>query len=316
MGAVAHPALRQDAICVQVFKPYAEGLERAGFEVHTDMPQGTYSLALVLIPKNQREAEYDLARAARVLPSDGLLVCAADNKAGGTRLEGMLEKLGFSGIHALSKNKARVVWGKKSQETGAMQPWLEAGAVQPIEGGAYQSRPGLFSWDRLDKGSALLLKYMPESFSGRGADFGCGYGALSRAVLKSGAVETVWCADADARALECCRLNLRDERAAMLWADLTKIQPALSGLDFIVMNPPFHEGKTESAVIGQAFIETAAAALKPGGAIWMVANTHLPYETILKTRFSDIEKLHEGGGFKVFKAVAAGPNRRNSARPG
>ncbi len=35
----------------------------------------------------------------------------------------------------------------------------------------------------------------------------------------------------------------------------------------------------------------------------MVANAHLSYENLLHEVFFSVEKLHEGQGFKVFKAV-------------
>ena len=36
---------------------------------------------------------------------------------------------------------------------------------------------------------------------------------------------------------------------------------ALQDLDFVVMNPPFHDGGTEDRSLGEAFIRRAAAVL-------------------------------------------------------
>ena len=48
----------------------------------------------------------------------------------------------------------------------------------------------------------------------------------------------------DRRAVECARRNVSDPRASFHWADIADGEPTLSGLDFVVMNPPFHgEGK-------------------------------------------------------------------------
>ena len=52
-----------------------------------------------------------------------------------------------------------------------------------------------------------------------------------------------------------------------------------------------------------AFIRQAAAMLKRGGTLWMVANRHLPYEAELKAAFKRVTPLEEGGGFKLFEAV-------------
>jgi 16S rRNA (guanine1207-N2)-methyltransferase len=74
-------------------------------------------------------------------------------------------------------------------------------------------------------------------------------------------------------------------------------------LDFIVMNPPFHEGKSRDTDIGADFIKTAAQALRPEGVLWMVANANLPYELTLKVQFKKADKIFEGQGFKIFRAV-------------
>jgi 16S rRNA (guanine1207-N2)-methyltransferase len=68
------------------------------------------------------------------------------------------------------------------------------------------------------------------------------------------------------------------------------------------MNPPFHEGSSTLPRIGAAFIERAASCLRPGGALWMVANAHLPYEKILAASFSRSDRLRESNGYKVYKA--------------
>lgn len=169
--------------------------------------------------KNAREAEYDLARAWESLEKGGVLIAAADNKAGGTRIAKMLETLSGKKVQSLSKNKARVGWVGKTSAGHAktLQSWVDQGQVQKIMEGAFHSRPGLFSWDGLDKGTACLLPVLPQDLSGKGADFGCGYGAISRAVLEIPSVETLTCVDADARAVACCRTNMKKYKGARIF---------------------------------------------------------------------------------------------------
>src|SRR5690606_39356015 len=56
--------------------------------------------------------------------------------------------------------------------------------------------------------------------------------------------------------------------------------------DFIVMNPPFHQGREAEPDMGRRIIKAAAVALKPGGRLLMVANRQLPYERTLAEVFS------------------------------
>ena len=68
---------------------------------------------------------------------------------------------------------------------------IAAGALQQVEGLDAWSQPGVFAWDRVDPGTALLAQVLP-SLKGAGADLGCGFGALSLVALRSPAVTKSW----------------------------------------------------------------------------------------------------------------------------
>ena len=50
-------------------------------------------------------------------------------------------------------------------------------------------------------------------------------------------------------------------------------------------------------------IAAAAAAMRLGGRLWLVANRHLPYEAVLQEHFGEVRVVATRGGFKVFEAV-------------
>ena len=77
----------------------------------------------------------------------------------------------------------------------------------------------------------------------------------------------------------------------------------MGALNFVVSNPPFHDGGAEDTRLGQAFIRKAAGLLKKGGVLWIVANRHLPYEAELKDAFKRVDMIADSGGYKVFEAV-------------
>ena len=74
-------------------------------------------------------------------------------------------------------------------------------------------------------------------------------------------------------------------------------------------------GKAEFLNPGQSVKDRAAlwiirdaekrGALRKGGALWMVANMHLPYEGVLEPLFARVERRDDGGGYKVFEARKA-----------
>ncbi len=132
-----------------------------------------------------------------------------------------------------------------------------------------------------------MIENLP-ALSGRGADLGCGLGILAHAVLASPKVTALALVDNDRRAVEASRRNVDDPRVTVTWADARATDAVPERLDFVVMNPPFHDGGAEDRALGQAFIRRAAASLRPGGTLWLTANTHLPYEATLGEVFKEV----------------------------
>ena len=96
--------------------------------------------------------------------------------------------------------------------------------------------------------------------------------------------------------------NVEDPRVVIEQADVRTL--AVNGdLDFIVTNPPFHDGGAEDKRLGQNFIRQAAAMLKKGGVLWLVANRHLPYEADINEAFKRVRMAADAGGYKVFEAI-------------
>lgn len=310
IGAQAYPllaTLRPDVW--QPFKPLAEGL--AGLNRLEHIPEdGSYDLVLVNIPKQVEEAKHWIASGLYALKSSGILVAAAANDANGARLSKWAKDLGLP-FEADSRNKAKVISVSRPATLPALvADWRHSGQKQKVQIGdgiTFLSQPGVFGWDKIDDGSALLAAHLPADLKGIVADFGAGTGYLSGEILKRCAgVSALWLAEADARALDCAKENLENVRGMRtleyLWADLTK-PAALPPLDAIVMNPPFHLGKKTENALGLSFLQTAAHHLKKGGRLYVVANAHLPYEQTLRDRFAQLRLLAQDGGFKVYEAV-------------
>lgn len=290
---------------VQYWAGPATRLRARGYVVRGDVPDGgvVFDRVIVHVPKQMDEMQYLLAAGWRVLKPGGDLIAVAANDAGGSRLGPVLNDAGLD-VSELSKAKCRVV---RVMKDGANIPvdWLEYGAFRVNPDTQMTTCPGLFSWDRVDVGSALLRDHLPSTLSGVGADFGCGYGFLSHTVMdRCAGVTLLHGLDADARAVAAATMNMKlyGDRFRGHHVDI----PAgsqLTGLDFIVMNPPFHTGARESHDLGRAFIARAQESLRKGGIMVMVANAHLGYEVDLNRLFSAVNKLYEGGVFKIYQCV-------------
>ena len=298
--------------CQQGFKPFADALARGGLEAGEPSVGERFDAVLVLPPRQRDEARALYARAALHAQAGGIVLAAAANAEGARSAEGDFVRL-FGPVRSLSKSKCRVFWATvgESLDQDLLAQWGALDAPRRIEGG-YLSRPGLFAWDRVDPASALLAEHLPADLHGRVADLGAGYGYLATQVIaRCPAVNAVDLYEADARALEPARANLAEAVGAsaravdvrVYWHDVT------AGLaqryDAIVSNPPFHQGRADLPELGRAFIDSAAAALVPGGRLWMVANRHLPYEATLAARFARVRAVATREGFKVIEAVRA-----------
>lgn len=263
-----------------------------------DVDDAVFDAVTVRAPAGAVERRYALAQALRTLAAGGRLTVFAPKDRGGLRLKKELQALGCE-VGESARRHHRICVSLRPDVIVGLQEAIDAGAPRQIAENGLWTQPGVFSWDRLDAGTNALLQVLP-AFSGVGADFGSGIGLLALNVLTSPKVTKLSLVELDRRAIEVSRRNVTDPRAQIVWADAR--HSGLKDLDFVVSNPPFHEGGGEDKSLGQAFIRAAATALRKGGALWIVANRHLPYEAILAENFAKVRLVAEGGGYKVFEA--------------
>ncbi|MFZ4122813.1 MAG: class I SAM-dependent methyltransferase [Caulobacterales bacterium] len=263
---------------------------------------GSFSAITLLAPAGTLERRFAMAQALLALAAGGALTTIAPKDKGGARMRKELEAFGCA-VEETSKRHHRLCVVRRPKALTGVDDALALGGPQVVEAIGLWSQPGVFSWDRVDPGSALLASRLP-AFTGHGADLGCGIGFLSLHVLNSPAVERLDLIDIDRRAIDAAGRNVVDPRVHLVWGDARSGDGPAKALDFVVMNPPFHMAATEDKALGQAFIAGAARRLRPGGACWLVANRHLPYEAALTAAFKSVRLDHEANGYKVFEARA------------
>ncbi len=308
-------------LLLEDFEPQADRLAQRGWTVQPvpatsddlrarlQTDHGTLPRVILYVPGKQRErALGDLALLAETLAEGGVLAMAVANTGGAARSQSDLNDL-FGGVGVLSKHKCRVLWAAKGAEfqTGLAAEWIAGATARTLpllpEKSPIATAPGLFAWDRIDAGSALLAAHLPASLAGVVADLGCGWGYLSAEILaRCPGVTRIDAVEADSRAVALARQNLPDPRVSVRWADAT--QPhGTAEWDAVVMNPPFHQGRAAVPDLGKAFIRAAAHGLKPGGKLLLVANRSLPYEADLEAAFASWRSLIDQDGFKLLEAT-------------
>lgn len=289
------------------YKPSHDALTAAGFNVlpadSVGLPEA--QLTIIVPPRQRDQARAMYARALLAAPEGAAVLACLPNTLGGKTGQDVLKMLAGD-AESLSKHKCRAFWTLKhdamiDQELAA--EWIGEDAPRQIEPGLW-SRPGLFSWDRIDPGSEMLADSVPEYTKGIGVDLGAGYGFLSREILAHcPQVERMDLVEAEYRALVCQEQTMLPHagRHTIRWADVLKNLPPAT-YDFAVMNPPFHTGRADNNELGRSFIRAAAQTLRNGGTLWMVANRHLPYEDELTRCFKAHETIEDDDGYKIIRA--------------
>lgn len=279
------------------FKPDFDFFAAQGFRTQAvEKP----ALAIICLPRAKADGRAMLAAAA------GAAMIVVD----GQKTDGIdsalkdLRALGLDVSEPVSK-----AHGKLAKVTPG--PALLAWAATPREvGDGFVTLPSVFSADGPDRGSVLLAQALPAKLPPRVADLGAGWGYLSRAILAREGVKELELIEAEADALTCARLNVQDERAQFIWADVVA-HKTRKPWDAVVMNPPFHAGREAEASLGMGFIHAAHRGLMPSGSLWMVANRHLPYDKLLASLFKQVEVI---GGDSAFRVTRASYPIRGQAR--
>ena len=298
--AVLHPgegvdlsALPKDrVVVVSPMATVCAGFAARGYEVSPEMPADVrFAASIVCLTRARAEAQALVA--AAMARTDGVVIVDGQKTDGAdSMLKGMRARGAVSG--PISKAHGKIYWADGGAD---FSDWAKGPELHP---GGFWTAPGVFSADGVDPASELLVQALPEVMVGTVADLGAGWGYLSAHILTRD-VKAVHLVEAHDMALQCARHNVTDPRAQFHWADATTWTPP-ELVDAVVMNPPFHAGRVADPSLGRAFIAAAARILNPHGALWMVANRHLPYEEALTNAFTKVVDLDGDARFKLVRA--------------
>jgi 16S rRNA (guanine1207-N2)-methyltransferase len=281
------------------------------------MESGSADVAILRIPSGKVPARQALRDAYRVLRPGGRCWLAGANDDGVKpalrhleELFGGASVLGYRGGHRLAV--AVRPDADPPPPDAPEAPWLDADHFHrfTIDAGGYAytvcSRPGVFSWDRLDRGTAALLETMDVTGAQRILDLGCGYGIVGTAAARLNDVAHVTLADAGIEAVRSSRCTVAANgvagRCTVIASDVAHAVPDAS-MDLVLANPPFHTGRTTDLDVPAQFIRDAARVLVPGGRFCLVANRTLPYEVWIRACFGAVTTPLDGREFKVLAAT-------------
>ncbi|NCO37987.1 MAG: methyltransferase [Armatimonadetes bacterium] len=169
----------------------------------------------------------------------------------------------------------------------------------------FLSDRGVFSKDRIDPGTRLLIDTVALPHAARFADWGCGYGVVGIRLAARDATARGVLVDVNRRAVFLAAENARRNGVANVSA---VVGDGLSGfaakkvLGAIVSNPPIRAGRT---VLRQMLAESHAR-LQPHGQLWLVARTQQGARSLardMEQLVGPVETVSRKSGYRVLRAT-------------
>jgi 16S rRNA (guanine1207-N2)-methyltransferase len=275
----------------------------------------SFDVVAVELPKGRRLAQRWLAQAWAALRPGGSLYLAGANALGVQSVLKDAGELFGPGVILDYKKGNRVARftrpaGMPDKPDWLGEPgilpgsWHEFTLETPLGELSLVSLPGVFSFDRLDDATCLLLGQMRITADDRMADLGCGYGLLGLVAARMGAAR-VDLLDANLLAAAAAQENIRRLGLSNAQALPSDVLRAVTGQTYtrILTNPPFHAGKGVDYQVAAAFIQQSRAALEPDGELLLVANRFIRYEKMMEAQFRQVSVKAEDGRYRVIAAV-------------
>jgi 16S rRNA (guanine1207-N2)-methyltransferase len=272
---------------------------------------GPADVALLDVPKGREHVRAYLWTAAQTLRSGGQLYLAGSN-AGGAKSAIKDAAALFGGAPVLGyKSSRRIALGTRPDVLSVPAEWDDTLLWEPQTrtiarpGGAFTvvTMPGVFSWDHLDDGTALLLDHLDITPGEDVLDLGCGTGMIGLAAGRAGARVTL--VDDDLLAVRCAResaaINGLADHCEALPSDVTA---AIRDRQFdrVLSNPPFHQSIEVTTGITERFIRESFDVLRRGGRLRIVANRFLPYDRVMRDVFGSVGAIAETGRYFVLES--------------
>jgi 16S rRNA (guanine1207-N2)-methyltransferase len=274
---------------------------------------GTFDVVGMDLPKGRKSAQRWLIEAFNLLSQGGALYLAGAKDWGvQTAIKDAEEIFGEGNILAYKKGNRIVRFHKKQDrlpENGwwrvpgiAPGTWHEFQAETPHGHIAMRSLPGIFSYDRLDEGTANLLPYLHATPQDRVLDLGCGYGIVGLVAALSGAAH-VDLVDENLLAVASAQENLSLHQISEVDVYPSDVLSAVEDRKYslIATNPPFHSGKAVDYRAAQAFIEQSWQALENSGRFVLVSNRFIRYDRLMEKIYPRVEVKFQTNRYLVLQ---------------
>ena len=257
-------------------------------------------------PKTKNEAQFQLSFLLNSMPKESDIFIIGENRTGVKSVEGLLTDFGtIQKIDSARRCGLYHFRGDSRLAFDLKEWWLSYHLTIENQAIEIKSLPGVFSQKGLDAGSELLLNALMEQsdiIKGNVLDVGCGSGILSTVLGKLYQDLNLTLTDVSSAALESSKATLAGNHIAGNVIASDVFSDINDKYHLIISNPPFHDGKETSYTAVNKLIKEAKKYLKLNGYLCIVANSFLPYQSILDETFKRVELIAQTTKFKVYLA--------------
>ena len=273
-----------------------------------ELPGVPVDCVLIKIPKTRALLEHQLY-ALRGLLHHGTRILAA----GMTRiihrstLE-LFESLLGPTATTRARKKSRLILVERDHSINEGQsPYPESYELVVNRSFRLINHASLFSRERLDRGSRLMIENMPvDPRHPRIVDLGCGNGVLGIVAASLNPSSRLVFCDESHMAIASAKSNFESAFGKGREAEF-RLADCLDGMadecaDLVLINPPFHQQHAIGDRIARKMIRDSRRVLAPGGELRLVGNRHLAYHLRLKRLFGNCDVVASDSKFVLLAA--------------
>jgi 16S rRNA (guanine1207-N2)-methyltransferase len=271
----------------------------------TDELTGEYDIIIIKIPKSTRHFKVQLQKINDIIGPKAKVISGGMIKHLPRSTQDMLTKIIGPTNTSLARKKARLFfsdWQEKNvSQSSPTSTYFNSNLNQDL-----LNFSNVFSRDKLDKGTAILLEQFDKLPNKRKViDLGCGNGILGLRAQQLMPDSRVTFIDESYMAVASAKFNFENifdsKKADFLTGNC--LDPFDGNADLILCNPPFHQQHAIGDFIAWNMFVQSFDKLESRGELWIVGNRHMNYHAKLQKLFKNCELIVSNKTFVVLRAI-------------
>jgi 23S rRNA (guanine1835-N2)-methyltransferase len=274
-----------------------------------DLPTAAVDCVLLKIPKTLALLEHQLYALRPILHHDTHIVAAGMSRHIHKSTLELFESILGPTTTTRARKKSRLILVERDHSINeGRSKFPDSYEVEVDRCYRIVNHASLFSRERLDQGSQLLIEHMPVGEQYRHiVDLGCGNGVLGIIAASLNPTADLLFCDESHMAIASASENFYHAFAQTRNVEF-RVDDCLRGVaadsrDLVLINPPFHQQHNVGDAIAWKMFKHAQRVLVAGGELRLVGNRHLAYHAKLNKLFGNCETIAATTKFVILSSI-------------